>query len=185
MVLLGINAGLGNTDCAELRTGHLDLKAGTLDYRRPKTDAPRRAVLWSETVKALRDALARRERLLERGGVPPELADRIFLTKRRRPYVSLSAAGKPVDTVGMEFRRLAAVCGVHRPGLGFYALRHTFQTVADETRDFPAIDLVMGHVPDADQMSARYRERISDERLTAVATRVYTWLFGGVKVKRR
>jgi integrase len=175
MILLGINAGLGNTDCAELRVVHLDLKAGVLDFPRPKTDAPRRAVLWPTTVKALRGVLEHRKGM---EGVPQDLADRVFLTRQRRPYVSISPTSQPVDSVGMEFRRLAAAVGVHRRGIGFYSLRHTFQTVADETRDFPAIDLVMGHVPDADQMSARYRERISDERLTAVATRVYTWLFG-------
>jgi hypothetical protein len=30
--------------------------------------------------------------------------------------------------------------GVHRPGLNFHALRHTFETVAGETLDRPAVD---------------------------------------------
>ncbi len=186
MILLGINCGLGNTDCAELRRGHVDLKAGWLEFERPKTDAPRRARLWPETVAAIRAALKRQAAMIERDGpLPPELAGRVFVTKRRRPYVALSPAGKPVDSVGLEFGRLARACGVHRRGIGFYSLRHTFQTVADNTRDFPAIDLVMGHVPDdgggsapfAVKMSARYRERIADERLKAVSQYVRTWLF--------
>lgn len=197
MILLGINCGLGNTDCAEVRLGHVDLDEGVLTFDRVKTGAPRRARLWPETVAAVRAALARRQTMIERyGPLPADLADRVFLTKRRRPYVSVSAAGKPVDSVRLEFGKLARACGVHREGVGFYALRHTFQTVADETRDFPAIDLVMGHVPDdgggsapfAVKMSARYRERISDERLAAVAERVRTWLFGVTptpKPKRR
>ena len=69
--------------------------------------------------------------------------------------------------------------------MGFYALRHTFRTVADESRDFPVIDLIMGHVPDsgggaspfAVAMGARYRQRISDERLKAVSDMVRRWLF--------
>jgi integrase len=187
MTLLGINAGFGNTDCGELRLPHLDLDAGIVDFARKKTEAPRRAVLWQQTIEAIRSALERRNVTIERyGPLPDDLKDRVFISKRRRPYVSVSDAGKPIDSVGMEFRKLAAACGVHRKGIGFYSLRHTFQTVADEGRDFPAIDLVMGHVPDdgggaapfAVKMSARYRERISDERLKAIADRVRLWLFG-------
>jgi integrase len=185
MILLGVNCGLGNTDCAELRLAHVADSGGFLDFPRPKTDAPRRAALWPETLEAIQAALKRRAAMIERHGpLPAEVADRLFVTKRRRPYVGLSASGRPMDAVGLEFRRLAASCGLQRRGVGFYGLRHTFQTVADETRDFPAIDLVMGHLPDAGggaspfavQMSARYRERISDERLAAVADRVRAWL---------
>ena len=184
MILLGINCGLGNTDCAELRPSHIC--DGFLDFPRPKTEAPRRAALWPETLEAISKALMRRGQMIERyGPLPPELADRFFVTKRHRAYVSFSPAGSPIDTVGQEFRRLAATCGLHRPGMGFYALRHTFRTVADESRDFPAIDLVMGHVPDsgggaspfAVAMGARYRQRISDERLKAVSDMVRRWLF--------
>jgi integrase len=182
MILLGINAGLGNTDCSELRMGNLDLKTGFLNYPRPKTDAPRRAILWPQTIAAIKAALAQREKL----DVPTELEDRVFVSRQRHAYVGISASGLPVDSVGTEFRKLLVDCEVYRRGIGFYSLRHTFQTVADEGRDFPAIDLVMGHVPDdgggsspfAVKMSARYRERISDDRLAAVADRVRVWLFG-------
>src|SRR6478736_6170253 len=37
MLLLGINCGFGNTDCARLPLSALDLKTGWLDYPRPKT----------------------------------------------------------------------------------------------------------------------------------------------------
>ena len=63
MILLGINAGFGNTDCSELREKHLDLERGLVDFPRPKTDADRRAVLWPETVIALRQVLGRRDRM--------------------------------------------------------------------------------------------------------------------------
>ena len=57
----------------------------------------------------------------------------------------------------------------------------THRTVADETRDFPAIDLIMGH-EDSTSMATRYRERIGDERLQAVAEHVRTWLYDEQRV---
>src|SRR5262249_543901 len=41
MILLGINAGFGNTDCAQLPLSALDLQAGVIDFPRPKTGVPR------------------------------------------------------------------------------------------------------------------------------------------------
>ena len=63
-----------------------------------------------------------------------------------------------------------------RKGLGFYRLRHTFRTVADESKDQPAVDYIMGH--EVPHMSSVYRETISDARLRAVAEHVRGWLFG-------
>ncbi len=48
MILLGVNCGMGNTDVAALTRGAADLKKGLLDFPRPKTGVPRRAVLWKE-----------------------------------------------------------------------------------------------------------------------------------------
>jgi integrase len=73
-----------------------------------------------------------------------------------------------------ETRKLLNKLGIdgHR---NYYTLRHTFRTVADEARDQPAADLIMGH--EIPHMSAIYRETISDERLRAVAEHVRRWLF--------
>ena len=57
-----------------------------------------------------------------------------------------------------------------RTGLGFYTLRHTFRTVADEAKDQPAADFIMGH--ESPHKSSVYRETISDERLKAVSDHV-------------
>lgn len=179
MILLGVNAALGNSDCAALRTDHLDLRAGVLDFPRPKTGVGRRAALWPETTDALASVLELRLRAGEPEG---ELRDRVFVTDRRQAYVR-QVGSTSHDAIGGQFARLLRDSGLHRPGLGFYALRRTFQTVADATRDFPAIDLVMGHaaadVPGATyavEMSARYREHIADDRLRAVADHVRRWL---------
>src|SRR5207237_6675718 len=56
-----------------------------------------------------------------------------------------------------------------REGRGFSTLRHTFRTVADEVKDQPAIDFILGH--ESPHMSSVYRETISDERLKAVTDR--------------
>jgi integrase len=64
-------------------------------------------------------------------------------------------------------------CATH-----FYTLRHTFRTVADEAKDQPAVDFIMGH--EVPHMSSVYRETISDVRLKAVADHVRAWLFPAV-----
>ena len=65
-------------------------------------------------------------------------------------------------------------------------MRHTFRTVADETGDFPAVDVFMGHTaesagagaaPFSVDMASRYR-RIADDRLLAVSEHVRGWLYG-------
>jgi hypothetical protein len=58
-------------------------------------------------------------------------------------------------------------------------LRHTFETIAGETLDQPAIDLIMGHVPGTNDMAAVYRQRIGDDRLRRVADHVRSWVWEG------
>ena len=47
--------------------------------------------------------------------------------------------------------------------------------MADEAKDQPAADFIMGH--EVPHMCSVYRETISDERLKAVADHVRKWLF--------
>lgn len=167
MIQLGINAGFGNQDCGTLPISAVDLDGGWITFPRPKTGVPRRCPLWSETVTALRAALADRTK-------PKDEADAglVFTTK----YGGAWAKDTPDSPVSKETRKLLNTLKIHRPGLGFYALRHTFRTIGDETRDFPAIDHVMGH--SSNDMGSVYRERIGDERLKAVSDHVRTWLYG-------
>lgn len=97
----------------------------------------------------------------------------LFLTRGRRPWTSKSGS-----KISQEFGRLLHKIGLHRPGLNFYALRHTFETIAGATKDQPAVSAVMGHAAKSDDMSAVYRERIDDDRLAAVSEHVRQWLFG-------
>lgn len=53
-MLLTINCGLGNRDCAKLESKHINFAKGWLDDPRPKTGVKRRAKLWPETVETLK-----------------------------------------------------------------------------------------------------------------------------------
>jgi integrase len=167
MILLGVNCGMGNHDCALLPLSALDLDGGWLHFPRPKTGIPRRCPLWPETVAALRDAFAVRPDPREEAA-----ADLVFVTTRGRPWLS----GGIANPVSVAARRLMKVVGIHDEGIGFYTLRHVFRTIADAARDPVAIDLIMGHTDPS--MAAHYRERIDDSRLQAVAEHVRRWLFG-------
>lgn len=180
MILLGLNCGMGNTDIAELPKSALDLKAGTVDFPRPKTGISRRAVLWPETIAALKAVAPMRPK----AKVPAD--DRlVFITKYGFPWVRVTAPERELkshrlhvtkDAICLAFGKLMTeVCG-ERDGRGFYGLRHTFRTHADEVPDRRAIDLIMGHENGSD-ISTHYVERISDERLRAVADHVRTALF--------
>jgi integrase len=166
MILLGINAGLGNADCGNLPLSAVNLEIAWLDYPRPKTGVNRRCPLWAETVAALREALAYRPepRKAEHFGL-------VFITK----YGARWAQDDDPAVITKEMRKLLNTLGMngHR---NFYTLRHTFRTVADEAKDQPAADFIMGH--ESPHMSSVYRERISDERLKAVSDYVRGWLFG-------
>jgi integrase len=167
MILLGINGGFGNADCGHLPLSAVDLEAGMINFPRPKTGIPRRCPLWAETVQAIREASAARPKPKRE-----EHASLVFITKYGLPWAKDTAD----QTLAKEFGKLFRALRINgRTGLGFYTLRHTFRTVADEAKDQPAADYIMGH--EVPHMSSVDRETISDERLRAVAERVRTWLF--------
>jgi integrase len=98
----------------------------------------------------------------------------LFITKYGKPWAK-TAVDNPVTK---EMRKLIDEVGIKRPGLGFYGLRRTFETQGGESLDQVAVDFIMGHAPPDGDMSAVYRQRISDERLVAVTEHVREWLFG-------
>jgi integrase len=171
MILLGINCGFGNADCGSLPLTVVDLENGIIDYPRPKTGVLRRGILWPETVAAIKEALAHRPepRKAEHAGL-------VFITKYGQPWAKLSSDNTLAKEMGKLLRELH-ING--RKGLGFYTLRHVFRTVADEMKDQPAADFLMGH--EVPHMSSIYRETIGDARLKAVTDHVRDWLFPAQK----
>lgn len=182
MVLLGINCGLGNSDIASLPLSALNLKAGWLNYPRAKTGIHRRCPLWPETVDALKKVVE--NRILP---VKSADADLVFLTYRGRRWVRTEIktregdearlAINTTDALASVFGVLLSELGLRRAGLGFYALRHSFETHGGEAKDQIAVDTIMGHAPEAADMSAVYRHGVSDERLKAVTDHVRGLVF--------
>jgi integrase len=167
MILLGINCGFGNSDCANLPRKALDLDGGWIDYPRPKTGIPRRCPLWPETAAALRVAIANRPK--PQNGSDAGL---VFITK----YGQSWAKANSDNPVSKETTKLLRILGIYRRPLGFYALRHTFETRGSDSWDQVAVDHIMGRA--RDDRASISRERISDERLRAVTDHVHKWLFG-------
>ena len=81
-----------------------------------------------------------------------------------------------VDSVGLRFGRLLESPDLKRPGLNFYPLRHTFETIAGKARDQVAVDAIIGR--EANDTASRYRARIGDGRLRAAMDYVRRCLFG-------
>jgi integrase len=174
MILLGINCGFGNNDVAHLPLSAVDLKAGWVTFPRPKTGIARRISLWPETVKALQKAIAKRPE-------PKDEAHKhlVFVTKYGLTWGKQTSD----NPISKEIAKLLKSLKLNRPGLNFYALRHTFETIGGETRDQVAVDAIMGHA--REDMATVYRERVSDERLKAVTDFVRVWLFGKAKRKAK
>jgi integrase len=168
MILLGVNCGFGNADCGRLPYSSLDLKSGWVTFPRPKTEADRRCPLWPETREAIERSLLERPEPRN-----PADADLVFLTKQGLPW----SDGGPSGALTKRLKWLMIRAGVRRLFRGFYGLRRTFRTVADEVSDSPATNLIMGHSQKSNDMGALYTQRISDERLQKVVAHVREWLW--------
>jgi integrase len=163
MILLALNGGLGNSDIADLPLSALDLKTGWLDYPRAKTATHRRIPLWPETVAAIKMVLDARA---------TSDSDKLFVSVRGQDFADKSRTGWRVTGY---FRQVLSKIGIE-DGRGFYGLRRSFQTQAEESGDLVAVQAIMGHIPSERDMSARYRQRISDARLQKAVEVVRQWL---------
>ena len=172
-VLLGINAALGDTDCARLSMDAIDSDEAVIHFDRPKTGIQRVTPLWPETTEAIEqwkygrpeptDEEAARLLLLDDAGRP------LVWQRQQRAKGTLQRMTH-VDNLTHAFNRLLESLDLKRPGRGFYALRHTFRTLADDSRDQHAICRIMGHALPG--MAGPYVEEISVERLRAVTEQV-------------
>jgi hypothetical protein len=179
MILLGINCGFGNSDCATLPVSYLDLENGFVDYPRPKTSVKRRAALWPQTIAALRDALRVRP-------APKNPADErlTFLTPAGARWVRCvirqngdgHPTVKPDDQLQKKFRILLGKLKLWRPGLSFYSLRHTCESFSGT--DQICIDKIMGHRSSGMGTAYRAANSVSDDRLRSAANMLHVWLYG-------
>lgn len=178
-ILLGINGGFGNTDCSALPVGAVDLKRGVIDFERPKTAVRRVVPLWPETVEAIQTVLSGRTPKAPTA----EARELVFRSERGFPLVRQIVRREGdeikkvtyVDRLGDWFDALLNGQKLKRYGLGFYSLRHTFRTWADEAGDQHAIHRIMGHsIPG---MSGVYIEEIGVERLRRVVNLVRSRLW--------
>ncbi len=190
MILLGINCGYGNQDCALLTQDYLDLQRGWVSFPRPKTGAQRRAKLWPETVAALREAITQRPKPLD-----GSFALRVFITFKGNGFEARTKtpaagdgeklAGYEDNPISKQFSKLLTSLKMRRYGNGFYSLRRMFETIGGGCLDQVAVSFIMGHVADAGDMSAIYRQHIPDERLEAVGDHIHAWLFPPKKTRQR
>ena len=167
-MLLGLNCAFGPGDCGELPLSALDLDGGWVTFPRPKTGLPRRCSLWPETVEAIEETLARRPPPIDKAA--QKLA---LLREDGSGWIGENGRNPLTERFWRVLRRL----GLYRKQVGFYSLRRTFRTIADETLDFPAVDLIMGHARKG--TGDLYRQRIDDRRLIAVSDHVRQWLLEG------
>ncbi len=173
LVLMAINAGIGNLDLCEMelsRMPRMDAAEVWFDLPRGKTGSPRRFVLWPETQAAIRCYLEARPRPAGHSN-----DNRLFLTKYGQAWIRIEN-GERTDAIGGAFTRFRKAAQVNRGT--FYDCRRTFQTVAAETLDFPAVSFIMGHAKKKTDMAAKYTQNIGDDRLRVVCNHVRDWLFG-------
>ena len=157
MILLGLQAGFSNVELTELPRSAV--KGDWLEWPRAKTATKRRIPLWVETKQAIQAAI--------KAGKPD--GELVFYRNgyrySDRRYICY------------DFRKIAKLAGVENHS--FYDLRRSFQTISEnhsEHYDLAAIQAIMGHVARSRDMSSRYRQFVSDDRLQAVTNAVRKWL---------
>lgn len=150
-ILLGVNGGLGATDCAILARADIDLNKGQLLAIRRKRKTLRAVPLWPETVEKLKAVSSAGELVFGIDGCVAESARISWIIK--------------------QFSALCDVAKIPKPhGVAFGALRHTFATIANGVPDHDAVRRIMGHrLPG---LSDVYVEDIDWERLKKVTDHV-------------
>lgn len=179
-VLLGLNCGFYAQDVSDLTFDDVDLEAGVIRLARYKTEIDRICPLWPESIEAIREVIERRPEPKNEAD-----ADRVFLTRRGSRWVISEVAQyddkgklKAVrhnDYLNQEWCTLWKRAKLERPtGLGFGALRHTFYTIGRRTKDYDAVDAIMGH--SGAGMVEHYLENVELCELRAVTDHIRAWL---------
>jgi integrase len=147
VILLGVNCAFGQTDICSITSAAIHTNTSWIVFPRTKTAVPRRIPMWPETAAAIS--------VLEHG-------KRLF--------------GYTANGINANWRRLLSRAkGVEQ--IGFYGLRRTWRTWADNARDQRAAETIMGHV--LGDVGSLYVDHVSDSRLIAVSNHVRSRLFTG------
>lgn len=167
-ILLGINCGFYPSDTIGVGCAHFNLshKPPYHCFRRVKTLQRRRAVLWPETTKSIRNYHHCVKKAKDRG------KKHLLLSLDGQPYSQHS------DRLAMSFRKILEINGHYTPGVGLGSLRHTYATIIDTVPDQAMIDLTMGHTSKSIQ-ERTYRQLNMNEfdRLASLAGAVRDWLY--------
>jgi len=161
MIWLGLNCGLGCTDCAELLWQHVDLDTARIDFPRGKTGVGRNLPLWQETVEALRQITQRNERVFNtrRGNAwvrTVDKTDKDGMTKFTKDNALSKEFAKLMKKVGLKTEK----------GVGFYTLRRTAATWTARSKDPFAVQKLLGH---ADlKMASTYVQDVSEQTDRAI-----------------
>lgn len=153
MILLGLNCGFGPTDCGRLTRKSVDLAGAWVSFRRPKTRIERDCPLWLETVAALRTVMLKRRN-----------DQLVFRTRTGNPWSD--------ESVGKAFRKLVRDLKLDIPlGVGLYAMRHTFATLARDMKDVDGYKRIMGRKL-GEGIDSAYIETVPRWRLEAITNHV-------------
>lgn len=169
-IYLGINCAFYPGDSVAITLDHLYLDGPVQyhEFRRVKNGRRRVAVLWPETVEAIREYVEKYRRPVDPG------ERRLLLTQYGQPYTRQGEARK----LGEGFRRILQKVGAHVDGVSLGSLRHTYGTVVDRHPDQSMIDLTMGHVGKGMQKRVYRQLNLEElERLRATAEVVRKWLW--------
>jgi len=170
IILIALNCAYGPKDISDLTFDNI--KGEYISNHRSKTGIFRKAWLWPETIAAINEYL-QHERPRFASKAKPEFQDRVFLTSIGNTWVATSK-----NSIYSAINRVLLKLKDKRLHI-FYALRHTFRTIADETGDATAIRTVMGHVDNS--VESHYINHISDERIKRVCEHVREWFYTELK----
>ncbi len=173
-MLLALNGGLGPRDIGLMLGKHI--QGDWIRYPRPKTLVDREFKLWPETKRAIAETRHSEDSdsLVFRTIFGASWAKDTCDSPITKEFAKLL---KKIDSKATELAEKKGAkppAKLHQAGRGFYSLRHTFRTVADESLDVVAVNRVMGH-SDA-SIGAVYREWIDPARIEKVCEHVRSWV---------
>ena len=137
----------------------------TVGLRLPAPRTPSAAaILWPETVEAVRVAVADRKQPND-----PKYASRVFITKYGQPF-------RPVPLASSS-RSWPSKIGMTREAADFYDLRRTCASIGIQSMTTTPCERSWGTSGAADMLGVYNRLQVSDERLRAVTDHIHDWLF--------